>query len=60
MKGRIQIDSQEALKAFTDFNQKMLRGKDLLERIKGDDVQIATTPKREVFRQDKMVLYRYQ
>ena len=60
MNSRIQIDSQQALAEYTDFNRKMLRGKDLLDKIKGSDVEIATTPKREVFRQDKMVLYHYE
>ena len=57
---RIQVDPQQAFKELAEFNRKMLKGSELLQKTKGDDVQIATTPKREVFRQDKTVLYRYE
>jgi polyhydroxyalkanoate synthase len=60
MSARIQVDPQEAFKEFADFNRKMLRGSELLQKTRGDDIQIATTPKHEVFRQDKTVLYRYE
>ena len=32
----------------------------MLQRIKDEDVQIATADKDEVFREDKMTLYRYK
>jgi polyhydroxyalkanoate synthase len=60
MTTRIQVDPQQALKEFADFNLKVLAGAELLGRVKDEDVQIATTPKREVFRQDKTVLYHYE
>lgn len=60
MAGRIHVDPQQALKEFAEFNLKMLRGTELLNRIKDQDVQIAPTPKQEVFRRDKTVLFRYQ
>ena len=50
----------KALKEFSDFNLKMMRGQQMLQRIKDDDVQIATADKDEVFRQDKTTLYRYR
>jgi polyhydroxyalkanoate synthase subunit PhaC len=60
MMGRIQVDPVQATKEFAEFNLKMLKGSELFRRIKDRDVQVASTPKQEVFRQDKTVLYHYQ
>jgi polyhydroxyalkanoate synthase len=56
---RVKVDPREAVKEFSEFSKRMERGRELLERARGEDVQIATTPKTEVFRQDKVVLYHY-
>jgi polyhydroxyalkanoate synthase len=56
---RLKVDPREAVKEFSDFSRRMQEGRDLLERTRDRDVKIATTPKREVFRQDKAVLYQY-
>jgi polyhydroxyalkanoate synthase len=53
-------DPTRAMAEFADLNVKLMRGAELLGRIRDEDVQIATTPKREVWRQDKTVLYRYE
>jgi polyhydroxyalkanoate synthase len=55
----VKVDPQEAIKEFTEFTRRMQQGRDLLDKTRDRDVQIATTPKREVFRQDKTVLYHY-
>lgn len=60
MPNRIQVNPQEAVKEFAEFNRKIINGTELLNRVKDQDVKIATTPKREVFRQDKTVLYHYE
>ena len=57
---RVKVDPQDALKEFTTFSERMQKGRKLLERTKGRDVQIATTPKREIWREDKAVLYHYE
>jgi len=57
---RVKVDPQDALKEFTTFSERMQKGRKLLERTKGRDVQIATTPKQEIWRQDKAVLYHYE
>jgi polyhydroxyalkanoate synthase subunit PhaC len=57
---RMKVDPEEALKEFSEFNRRMQQGRELLEKTRDSDVQIATTPKREVFRQDKTVLYHYE
>jgi polyhydroxyalkanoate synthase len=60
MTGRMQFDPREAMQEFGDFSRKMVKGQALLEKTKDRDVEIATTPKHEVFRRDKTVLYRYE
>jgi polyhydroxyalkanoate synthase subunit PhaC len=59
MSGRVQIDPMKAFSEFAEFNRKVMQGAPLLQKTKGDDVQIATSPKEEVFRTDKTVLYHY-
>ncbi len=56
---RVKVDPQEALREFTEFSRRMQAGRELLDKTRDRDVQIATTPKREVWRQDKTVLYHY-
>ena len=60
MNSRIRVDARQAFNEFSDYQRRMLQGAQLLQRIKGEDVQIATAPKTEVFRQDKTVLYHYE
>jgi polyhydroxyalkanoate synthase len=50
----------QALAEFSDFNLKMARGQQVLNRLKDEDIQIATADKDVVFRQDKVTLYRYK
>ena len=57
---RVKVDPKEAVREFADFSRRMQQGRELLEKMKDKDVRIATTPKREVFRSDKVVLYRYE
>ena len=56
---RVKVDPREAMKEFTEFSRRMQAGRELLDKTKDRDVQIATTPKREVWREDKTVLYHY-
>ena len=44
----------------SDFNLKMARGQQMLERIKDEQVDVATADKVVVFREDKTTLYRYK
>ncbi len=56
---RLKVDPQKAIKEFADFSARIQKGGALLDKTKDRDVEIATTPKKEVFRVDKTVLYRY-
>ena len=44
---------------FVNTTQRTLQGLDTLRHIREEDVQFGTAPKEEVYREDKMVLYRY-
>lgn len=57
---RVKVDPREAVKEFTQFTKRMKEGRDLLDKTRDSDVQIATTPKTEVWRQDKAVMYHYE
>ncbi len=59
MANRFRMDPQSAFAEFSEFQRRMTQGRELLSKIKNDDVQVATTPKEEVLRQDKVVLYHY-
>jgi polyhydroxyalkanoate synthase len=56
---RLKVDPKEAIREFSEFTRRMQHGRELLEKTRDRDVNIGTTPKREVFRQDKTVLYHY-
>jgi polyhydroxyalkanoate synthase len=50
----------QALAELDDLNLKLARGQHMLQRLKDEDVQIATADKDAVFREDKTTLYRYK
>jgi polyhydroxyalkanoate synthase len=50
----------QALTELSDFGIKMLRGQEMLSRLRDKDVQISTADKEVVFRVDKTTLYRYR
>jgi polyhydroxyalkanoate synthase subunit PhaC len=50
----------EMLAEAAALNQRIATGMQRLAAIKDDEVEIATTPKDEVFRTDKVTLYRYR
>jgi polyhydroxyalkanoate synthase subunit PhaC len=54
----VQIRPEQAMKELVDFNRKLLRGIDSIVDIK--EVDVAPTPKDEVYREDEMVLYHYR
>ncbi|MCW3076594.1 MAG: poly(R)-hydroxyalkanoic acid synthase, class PhaC subunit [Bacteroidetes bacterium] len=47
----------DMLREMTEMGQKILKGYDTLKEI--EDVDIASTPKTEVYKEDKLTLYRY-
>src|ERR687896_1998528 len=53
-------NTAELLREVASFNAKIAAGVEKLGSIKDEDVEIATTPKDEIFRSDKVTLYRYR
>jgi polyhydroxyalkanoate synthase len=58
--GIMRFRPDEVIAEAAALGQKVASGVDLFSRIRDADVAIATTPKDEVWRQDKVVLYRYR
>jgi polyhydroxyalkanoate synthase len=56
----IQIKPEQAIAEAAALGQKIASGTKLFEEIRDEHVEIATTPKDEVWRQDKITLYRYR
>ena len=50
----------QVLAEWDDLNLKLARGQRMLQRLKDTDVQIATSDKEVVFREDRTTLYRYK
>ncbi|MEP0800154.1 class III poly(R)-hydroxyalkanoic acid synthase subunit PhaC [Funiculus sociatus] len=44
---------------FTELSQKLFKGVESFSRLREEDIQIGVTPKEEVYREDKVVLYRF-
>jgi polyhydroxyalkanoate synthase len=55
----IQISPEKALSEVAALSQRIAQGAELFSKIRDADVAIATTPKDEVWREDKVTLYRY-
>ena len=60
MMGMPTAGTAELMRAAASFNTKVAAAVQKLGSVKDEDVQIATTPKDEVFRTDKVTLYRYR
>lgn len=43
----------------SEVTQKLVKGVESLSRLREEDIQIGVTPKEEVYREDKVVLYRF-
>jgi polyhydroxyalkanoate synthase len=55
---RLPLQPDQVLKDVLDFNRKIARGVLALRDV--GDVEVGLTPKEAVYREDKMVLYRYR
>jgi polyhydroxyalkanoate synthase len=54
------LDPARAFAEATQFGERLAQGTKLFGEVKDEDVQIATTPKDEVWRQDKVSLHHYR
>ena len=55
----IQITPEQAISEAAALGEKIARGAALFSKLRDEDVAIATTPKEEVWRQDKVSLHHY-
>ena len=55
----LQFRPEDVIHEFTEFNRQVIEGVKTLSRIRSEQVLIGQTPKEEVYREDKMVLYHY-
>jgi polyhydroxyalkanoate synthase len=44
---------------FNELTQKLVKGGQFFRPLREEDIQIGVTPKEEVYREDKVVLYRF-
>ncbi|HTQ00970.1 MAG TPA: class III poly(R)-hydroxyalkanoic acid synthase subunit PhaC [Casimicrobiaceae bacterium] len=56
---RLQLDPAQTVHEFAELSGRLVRGTELLSSVKDEDVAVGTAPKKEVFREDKTVLYHY-
>lgn len=54
------VKPDQVLAEAAEFGQKLARGAELFAKIRDQDVAIGTTPKDEIWRQDKVRLFRYR
>jgi polyhydroxyalkanoate synthase subunit PhaC len=57
---RIEVKPEEAIRDAASLAEKIARGTELFSRLRDEEVSIATTPKDEVWRQDKVTLHHYR
>ncbi|MEZ4863119.1 MAG: class III poly(R)-hydroxyalkanoic acid synthase subunit PhaC [Caldilineaceae bacterium] len=55
-----QFQPAQMLQEFTDLNRKLVQGMENFTKLREEDIHIGTAPKHEVYREDKVVLYRYE
>ena len=56
----VQITAEQALSEVVALTQRLAKGAALFSKIRDEDVSIATTPKDEIWREDKVTLHRYR
>jgi len=58
--GAMRIGPEQAISEAAALGEKIARGAELFARLRDDEIAIATTPKDEVWRQDKVTLHHYR
>ena len=54
------LEPEKLVQEATAFNRKLLFGMENFTKLREEDIHIGTAPKHEVYREDKVVLYRYE
>lgn len=53
-------EPDKRMQEMIDLNRKLLDGMENFGKLREEDIRIGTAPKHEVYREDKLVLYRYE
>ena len=56
----VHITAEQALSEVVTLSQRLATGAELFSKIRDEDVFIGTTPKDEIWREDKVTLHRYR
>ena len=56
----IEVKPEQAMREAASLAEKIARGTELFSKLRDEEVSIATTPKDEVWRQDKVTLHHYR
>lgn len=54
------LDFENLTHEYAEFTKKMVKGIENLTNLQEEDIKIGITPKEEIYREDKVVLYRFQ
>nr|VFJ63632.1 MAG: polyhydroxyalkanoate synthase [Candidatus Kentron sp. FM]VFJ64255.1 MAG: polyhydroxyalkanoate synthase [Candidatus Kentron sp. FM]VFK10116.1 MAG: polyhydroxyalkanoate synthase [Candidatus Kentron sp. FM] len=55
----IPIHPDDVIREMAEINRKLTKGMEYLANLKEDDVDIATAPRKTIYTQDKLCMYRY-
>nr|WP_217651827.1 class III poly(R)-hydroxyalkanoic acid synthase subunit PhaC [Hydrococcus rivularis] len=55
-----QIRLEDVSHEYTELTKKVLQGIENLSRLREEDIEIGATPKEAVYREDKVILYRFK
>ncbi len=55
-----QLHFEDLIHEYAEFSKKVVKGIEKLSQLREEDIEIGVTPKQEVYREDKVVLYRFQ
>ncbi|RMF04181.1 MAG: class III poly(R)-hydroxyalkanoic acid synthase subunit PhaC [Chloroflexi bacterium] len=56
----VQISPEQAAQELLDYNTKVVQGLQALNNLTEDEIQVGCSEKEEVYREDKLVLYRFK
>lgn len=56
----MQMGFEDAVEKYTEIAKKVVKGMENLSRLREENIEIGATPKEVVYREDKVILYRFQ
>lgn len=56
----MQMRLEDATHEYTELSKKLVKGIENLSRLREEDIEIGVTPREAVYREDKVILYRFK